>query len=466
MFTRRFYLLFLLSLGLMLFFVGCQPEAAPVEMSPVEITESFYDWYLDYSWDAETETRRNPLSDGAYRDSIYLTGGLISQVDEVLASFDKGGFDPFLMAQDTPESFTVEAYSESAAEASTIVHALWSGSPSHDLMVDLVPGANGWQINRIRQGNPLTVEGATRLFFDSYIACVRQTFVDGAAEDCLAAADSFVTPAFVAQVEEIKADFDKGGYDPVLLAQDVPMGIALETAIIADDRATIVLQRYWGGNPIPTPMQVHLRRIEERWLVDEVSSMKAAATESLEPHAVVDAFYRWYLSYGGNPLADDAYEQSPYLTMDLMGHVAELMASFDRGGYDPFLCAQDRPEHIAVETVFMNDQTPLVLVASSFDDHFWTVNLRQVGDRWQISNVTCTVTPEGVAQAFYTWYLGNMGDRTSGEFRNLMVERAYRGSPFLSQAYVAEIDELLASFANQPGGYDPFLQAQDIPWAF
>jgi hypothetical protein len=71
--------------------------------------KAFYTWYLGYIGGQNGDERRNPLVDGAYRTSPFLTKDYIAKVDETLISFDRGGFDPILMAQDVPQGFTVES---------------------------------------------------------------------------------------------------------------------------------------------------------------------------------------------------------------------------------------------------------------------------------------------------------------------------------------------------------------------
>jgi hypothetical protein len=113
----------------------------------------------------------------------------------------------------------------------------------------------------------------------------------------------------------------------------------------------------------------------------------------------------------------------------------------------------------------MNGPTPNILVQTSFADHFFTVDLRQMdGDIWQISNVTCGGNPAGNAKAFYTWYLGYIGDPATEQFRNPLVDGAYRESGFLTAAFIDKVDETIAGFDQ--GGFDPFLLAQDIPHRF
>jgi hypothetical protein len=73
------------------------------------------------------------------------------------------------------------------------------------------------------------------------------------------------------------------------------------------------------------------------------------------------------------------------------------------------------------------------------------------------------LSPAETVDAFYTWYLDYI-QPGSEQMRNLLVDRAYRESPYLSAAMIERVDALLESFKQQMGGgYDPFLMAQDIP---
>jgi hypothetical protein len=46
--------------------------------------------------------------DQAYHHHPLLAESLIKQVDETVAGFEGGGFDPFLLAQDIPQNFSVD----------------------------------------------------------------------------------------------------------------------------------------------------------------------------------------------------------------------------------------------------------------------------------------------------------------------------------------------------------------------
>jgi hypothetical protein len=176
------------------------------------------------------------------------------------------------------------------------------------------------------------------------------------------------------------------------------------------------------------------------------------------PEQVVREFYAWHLGYKGNVLTDKAYHQNSALTSGFIGHVDELLVSFEnQGGYDPFLCAQDIPTKIEVDGVFSSPEWVYVLVRTNFPNHFFTVDLLQSDEVWKIGNITCAFDPFGTAKAFYTWYLGYVSANGSP-----INSKAYRTSGFLSERLIAEVDEL--ALTDLPA--DPFLMAQDLPVRF
>ena len=196
-----------------------------------------------------------------------------------------------------------------------------------------------------------------------------------------------------------------------------------------------------------------------------------AASSSQE---AVESFYAWYLDYitpdekgnFNNLVSDRAYRQSEYLSSDFIDHIDEFTTlPYEQRNYDPFLCAQNIPGEIFVDTVYRTEDKTSILVGDDFVGyHRFTVDLREVNGEWKISNITCAVTPAGAATAFYTWYLVNIDDPADETFHNLLSDGSYRESGLLSEAYINKVNNLRAS--SDKGGYDPFLMAQDIPWAF
>jgi hypothetical protein len=214
---------------------------------------------------------------------------------------------------------------------------------------------------------------------------------------------------------------------------------------------------------------------------ERVVLVPAAEAEVPDPGVVVESFYRWYLDYPGNALADGTYRASEFLTAEFVGRVDEIIASFDKGGYDPFLCAQDIPGDLAVGEPVISGETASVVVRQTWNPgteyaftHDVTVSLALVDGGWKIAGIACEApepapaplpegpiptTPEGAVQGFYSWYLWyarNVG--------NPLADGAYRSSEYLTRPFIEKVDEIITSFDK--GGYDPFLCAQDIPERF
>jgi hypothetical protein len=251
-------------------------------MPPEAVVTGFYDWYLGYIGDPASIEIRNPLVDGAYRSSAYLTEEFLQRVDEIVASFDKGGYDPFLCAQDIPRSFTVDAALGLGEEATVVVHEIWNPGTEFESVLDVT---------------------------------VTLRVVDG-----------------VWKIADVACSVP----DPV--------------------------------SPMPEGPVI------------------------LTPEGAVAGFYSWYLWYarnGGNVLADEVYRQSEYLTEEFVQEVAETVASFEKGGYDPFLCTQDVPEGLSLDTPIVSGDEASLVVRTSFEGHAFTVELQETEGRWAISGVVC-----------------------------------------------------------------------------
>lgn len=134
--------------------IGCSPvPAGPAGLavvrtmtaeaarpSPEEVVASFYAWYIDYP--------ANPLVVGSYKVHEYLTDAFCARVEETLASLKngQGGFDPILLAQDVPESVTVERVDIDGDTAVALVSTSFAG---HFLEVGLVRQEGQWLIDRV-----------------------------------------------------------------------------------------------------------------------------------------------------------------------------------------------------------------------------------------------------------------------------------------------------------------------------
>lgn len=193
-------------------------------------------------------------------------------------------------------------------------------------------------------------------------------------------------------------------------------------------------------------------------------------TGAATPEEAARSYYEWYLEYtrpddeGGfkNPLVDEAYASSPYLTVELTERVADIVASFEGGGYDPFLCAQDVPTAFTVGPAEVAGDEARLTVYTTFVGHAFDVSLVEEDGGWLLDEVSCTNpdptarTPEEVVDRFYSWWIHYPG--------NPLADQMYQGAGlYLTQDFIEEVTETIASFDG--GGFDPILLAQDVPEA-
>lgn len=204
------------------------------------------------------------------------------------------------------------------------------------------------------------------------------------------------------------------------------------------------------------------------------SSLPGMAQESASIEDVVTSFYDWYLGYFyqsddfRNPIVEGAYRENEFLTAGLIEAIDnQVVSAGDRGiGHDPFLCAQDLPSLYQFDVVDNDGEQALVLLREYFGtprSNNVTLTLAQTDSGWKIADVVCgdTLTPRGVAQDFYTWYMNQAQQLMQSGEGNILTIGAYREYPYLSEALQASIDTSVASMG--PGSGDPFLCAQDIP---
>jgi hypothetical protein len=139
--------------GLALILSGCGAAAQASEITaadsgaggPGQVVEDFYRGYLDYPG--------HFIGDGAHHSDAHLSDRMAEKVDEIVASFTHGGYDPFLCAQDIPGAWEVEEQMVSGQEARVVLHEIWNPGTQfelvHDVTVLLEVIDGQWQINDI-----------------------------------------------------------------------------------------------------------------------------------------------------------------------------------------------------------------------------------------------------------------------------------------------------------------------------
>ena len=132
------------------------------------------------------------------------------------------------------------------------------------------------------------------------------------------------------------------------------------------------------------------------WVVSWLTGCGAPAQRTGgSAEETVDAFYAWYSAIEGSPVGGGAYHDCEYLSADYIDKIDALVASFREsgGGYDPFICAQDRPTEIKV---IGSDGTPELTRVTVEAWHSIYVDVTLTDQEWQIVDIHCSM-PEASA---------------------------------------------------------------------
>lgn len=140
--------------------------------------------------------------------------------------------------------------------------------------------------------------------------------------------------------------------------------------------------------PVVTP-GVNITPVTQAPLREDVAPPPTPGPERDDPGEVVLGFYNWYLGYEGNALVDGAYRDQAVASPEFAQTVQERLDSFEKGGYDPILCAQDQPGTVEVGMVTISGDRAEVAVSTSFEGHSFRVLLAAEEQSWQITDVVC-----------------------------------------------------------------------------
>ncbi len=243
--------------------------AAPAQ-TPDEVAQTFYDWYLAYAQAA------NALLDKSYRVNNYLAPELIARIDKTVSALGDTGFDPFLCAPEIPASITVGPAKISGDRAQVVAR---TSLDDHWLDLSLVRVAGRWQITEIGCGTKggaqatatpvVTPEEAVRSFYNGYLAHARSKgspLADGAYKD-----SPYLSAAAVDGIESTLAAFGSGpGYDPVLCAQNVPLGFTVDPAKVTGDTAQVFVRMRWQDASVAS-QTVSLKLLAGEWKIDSLT---------------------------------------------------------------------------------------------------------------------------------------------------------------------------------------------------
>jgi len=109
------------------------------------------------------------------------------------------------------------------------------------------------------------------------------------------------------------------------------------------------------------------------------------------PQKVVNDFYKKWISYEGSPVNDKLYKNTSFVTDNFIVKIDSFIGSFNHGGYDPILCAQDVPQRFKIENVLVYNNEADLTVIENFDQSIKNVNvlLKKIGNEWKIDQINC-----------------------------------------------------------------------------
>lgn len=369
--------------------------------TPGSTVTDFYDWYLDYI--TGSGTFRNPLVDGVYRDSEHLTQGLIERVDEHLANAgDMGiGYDLFLCAQDIPAQYRYEVV-DTQSDVATVLLREYFGSPRTNNVTLLLNNVEGtWKIDEVTCGDTLTPRGVTENFYTWYLEQWRMAHTTANASnplmDGLYREYRFLTEAMIARVDEEIANREIGSGDPFLCAQDIPQYFWAQDVGTAGDEATVMVEAFFQGNPIPHNLVVSLAKADNQWYIAEISCGASA-------EIIAELLYNTYarqVRYNLDNNIESSLHQlgapwNRYVSPALLDRLAAELEG-ERIA-DPVLCAQDIPEYFTTEKIAETDTTATVQVSGLYPSGpgaytaypLTMVTMENMDGRWTLTEITCT----------------------------------------------------------------------------
>ena len=237
----------LVAVGLMVIPALNYFEKAPeVEESqnPAEVVDAFYTDYLNYIGQPGSDSFRNPLQDGYYQSSDYLTKSFVEHVDEILA----GGFpaDPFLCAQDIPASLESEGVLANGESASVVVRSSIDG---HVFTVQLLRVDEGWKISSVSCSS--SPPGKTTAFYTWYLSQFgdrSQGLESNPLQDETYLSSGMLSEAFENRIRNQVESGEGLRVDPFLLAQDLPAGFSVDPDLIHEHSA--VAHFVYGSNSV------------------------------------------------------------------------------------------------------------------------------------------------------------------------------------------------------------------------
>ncbi len=241
--------------------VNAEPAAAS-SMGPEAVVEAFYADYLGFIGEPGTESFRNPLVEGFYRESEYLTVSFREHVDELLSEGIHA--DPFLCAQDIPGWVATDCVFYAREGATVVVRTSFN---QQVFTVETIQADGSWVISSITCGG--SPAGQAKAFYTWYLAqlgdrgrgemfnpLVEGTYLES----------GMLSEGQLDRLEELLSSGEAIAADPFLLAQDLPQWFSVDPGRTED---TAVVHLHFSGDSI-RHLQVGFAREDGRLLIDAI----------------------------------------------------------------------------------------------------------------------------------------------------------------------------------------------------
>jgi hypothetical protein len=115
------------------------------------------------------------------------------------------------------------------------------------------------------------------------------------------------------------------------------------------------------------------------------------APPSNTPKTAALQFYQYFISSPGNPLANGAYKNNPYLTQDFK----QVIGALYKNGNIPVFCTNNRENNVTVgkeQTIYYNNQyltDEIISETSPVSKDLYRVRLENVAGKWLIFDINC-----------------------------------------------------------------------------
>jgi hypothetical protein len=431
--------------------------------TPEGVTQLFYDWYLDYY-----RSHGDPLADGAYKSSPYLSDAYINWVNGVQISFDNDGFDPFVMSRAIPFGASIMDAQVSGDQATVWVNRFLVTPQFNPLLVHLEQQGIYWKIVDVTmEEGPASPAEVVEAFYEWYLEysgsvspAGRNALVDGAYQG-----SPFLTIAFVENVDQTLKSMQFGGFDPFVCAQIIPEQITTDGIFVADmygpdyeNKASVVVRTEFAGHVFTVDLVRSDR--EQDWQIDNIVC-------SGTPAGIVKAFYTWYQGcleegpYCRPP--DQDYSSSGFVTVDFVDRVETLRAELraaDVSAVNPITLSQSDIPAFGLETLSESEDRAQVLLTNlAWAEHVLSIELVNDGSALKIDNIELYVpnTPEAVTRAIIGQY--SAVRRSPQDPYALYV---YDPDQHLTLEFGQKVEAYLR--AGMPAGEDPLLLSDRIPY--